>query len=98
MFSQNLSNIFDHFNFEMSRESGMEEKKHFKEGLTIIRVFIYIVKEETLKTLLEVKRMTKEIKQEEPITLTEKIATAVLIAYLISLIWLAGSSHWFGIW
>ncbi|MFZ1038151.1 MAG: hypothetical protein WAU61_12085 [Smithella sp.] len=42
--------------------------------------------------------MTKEIKQEQPMTLTEKIATAVLIAYLISLIWLAGSSHWFGIW
>jgi len=42
--------------------------------------------------------MTPETKQKEPITLTEKIATAVLIAYLISLIWLAGSSHWFGIW
>lgn len=52
--------------------------------------------------------MTEEIKQEqpavnnndkkEPITLTEKIATVVLIGYLISLIWLAGSSHWFGIW
>jgi hypothetical protein len=77
---------------------GIEEKQHCKEGLTIIRVFIYIVKVETLKTLLEVKRMTKEIKQEQPMTLTEKIATAVLIAYLISLIWLAGSSHWFGIW
>ncbi|HNY51034.1 MAG TPA: hypothetical protein PLV50_11425 [Smithella sp.] len=37
-------------------------------------------------------------KQEQPITLTEKIATAVLIAYIISLIWLAGSKHWFGIW
>ncbi|MGP8154647.1 MAG: hypothetical protein ACLQBQ_11025 [Smithella sp.] len=36
--------------------------------------------------------------QEPPITLTEKIATVVLIGYLISLIWLAGSSHWFGIW
>jgi len=31
-------------------------------------------------------------------TLTEKIVTAVLIGYVISLIWLAGSSHWFGIW
>jgi hypothetical protein len=98
MFSQNLSNIFDHFNIAMLCKSGIEEKQHCKEGLTIIRVFIYIVKEETLKTLLEVKRMTKEIKQEQPMTLTEKIATAVLIAYLISLIWLAGSSHWFGIW
>ena len=76
----------------------IEEKQHCKEGLTIIHVFIYIVEEETLKTLLEVKRMTQEIKQEQPMTLTEKIATAVLIAYLISLIWLAGSSHWFGIW
>lgn len=37
-------------------------------------------------------------KQEQPITLTEKIATAVLIGYIISLIWLAGSKHWFGIW
>jgi hypothetical protein len=37
-------------------------------------------------------------KKDEPITLTEKIVTIVLIAYLISLIWLAGSSHWFGIW
>jgi len=42
--------------------------------------------------------MTEENKQDQPITLTEKIATAVLIAYLISLIWLAGSSHWFNIW
>jgi hypothetical protein len=52
MFSQNLSNIFNHFNFEMPRESGMEEKQHFKEGLTIIRVFIYIVKEETFKNTI----------------------------------------------
>ncbi|MBN1365663.1 MAG: hypothetical protein JW976_12710 [Syntrophaceae bacterium] len=37
-------------------------------------------------------------KQEQPMTLTEKIVTAILIAYVISLIWLAGSSHWFGIW
>jgi hypothetical protein len=52
--------------------------------------------------------MTEESKQDqpaaennkdnEPITLTEKIVTAILIAYVISLIWLAGSSHWFGIW
>ncbi len=37
-------------------------------------------------------------KQEQPITLTEKIVTVILIGYVISLIWLAGSSHWFGIW
>lgn len=57
------------------------------------------------KILLEVKHMA-EVKQEQPaaekkdapITLTEKIVTAILIAYVISLIWLAGSSHWFGIW
>jgi hypothetical protein len=50
--------------------------------------------------------MAEEIKQGQPdaakidgpMTLTEKIVTAVLIAYVISLIWLAGSSHWFGIW
>jgi len=50
--------------------------------------------------------MAEEIKQEQPgaakkdgpMTLTEKIVTAGLIAYVISLIWLAGSSHWFGIW
>ena len=66
MFSQNLSNIFDHFNIEMLHESGMEEKQHFKEGLTIIRVFIYIVKEEMLKILSEVKRMTKEISRKNP--------------------------------
>jgi hypothetical protein len=34
--------------------------------------------------------MNEEIKQEQPVTLTEKIATAVLIGYLISLIWLVG--------
>jgi uncharacterized membrane protein YvbJ len=55
------------------------------------------------------KPMTEEIKQEQPatdphkqenqpITLKEKIAAAVLIAYVISLIWLAGSKHWFGLW
>lgn len=37
-------------------------------------------------------------KQDQPMTLTEKIVTAILIAYVISLIWLAGSSHWFNIW
>jgi uncharacterized ion transporter superfamily protein YfcC len=37
-------------------------------------------------------------KQEPPMTLKEKIVTALVIAYVISLIWLAGSSHWFGIW
>ena len=53
--------------------------------------------------------MTEEIKQEQPatdpheqenqpITLKEKIAAAVLIAYVISLIWLARSKHWFGLW
>ncbi len=42
--------------------------------------------------------MAEEIKNKPPITLTEKIATALLIAYVISLIWLAGSSHWLGIW
>ncbi len=55
---------------------------------------------------MEVKKMAEEKKQDQsppekkdaPMTLTEKIVTAVLIAYLISLIWLAGSSHWFGIW
>ena len=36
--------------------------------------------------------------QDQPMTLTEKIATAVLVGYIISLIWLAGSKHWFGIW
>jgi hypothetical protein len=50
--------------------------------------------------------MAEEIKQEQPsaeqkdgpMTLTEKIVTAILIAYVISLIWLAGSSHWYNIW
>ena len=50
--------------------------------------------------------MVEEIKQKQPdtekkdgpMTLTEKIVTGVLIGYVISLIWLAGSSHWFGIW
>jgi len=42
--------------------------------------------------------MAEEIKQKPSINLTEKIATVVLIGYVISLIWLAGSSHWFGIW
>jgi len=42
--------------------------------------------------------MTNEIKQEPPLTLKEKIVIAVLTAYIIALIWLAGSSHWFGIW
>lgn len=42
--------------------------------------------------------MTEETNPKEPVTLTEKITITVLIAYLISLIWLAGSSHWFGIW
>lgn len=37
-------------------------------------------------------------KKDEPITLKEKIVTAVLIGYVISLIWLTGSSHWLGIW
>jgi uncharacterized ion transporter superfamily protein YfcC len=37
-------------------------------------------------------------KKDAPMTLTEKIVTAILIAYVISLIWLAGSSHWYGIW
>ena len=37
-------------------------------------------------------------KQEQPITLTEKIATVVLIGYVIALIWLAGSKYWFNIW
>lgn len=53
--------------------------------------------------------MAKEIKkeqpadenhkeQEQPITLKEKIAVSILIAYVISLIWLAGSKYWYGIW
>jgi uncharacterized ion transporter superfamily protein YfcC len=53
--------------------------------------------------------MGEEIKQEQPVTedqgqqdqpmtLMEKIVTAILIAYVISLIWLAGSSHWYNIW
>jgi hypothetical protein len=50
--------------------------------------------------------MAEEIKQEklaaekkdDSITLTEKIVTAVLIGYVIALIWLTGSSHWLGIW
>lgn len=33
-----------------------------------------------------------------PLTLTEKTSIVVIIGYLISLIWLAGSSHWYGIW
>ncbi len=33
-----------------------------------------------------------------PLTLAEKISIVVIIGYLISLIWLAGSSHWYGIW
>jgi uncharacterized ion transporter superfamily protein YfcC len=37
-------------------------------------------------------------KQEPPITLTQKIVVAVLIGYLISLIWLVGSKYWLGIW
>jgi hypothetical protein len=37
-------------------------------------------------------------KKDSPATLTEKIAAALLIGYVISLIWLAGSSHWYGIW
>lgn len=37
-------------------------------------------------------------KQEQPLTVTEIIATIVLIGYVISLIWLAGSKHWFGLW
>ncbi|HQN74308.1 MAG TPA: hypothetical protein PLB16_12900 [bacterium] len=36
--------------------------------------------------------------QDQPMTLTEKIVTVILIAYIISLIWLAGSSHWYNIW
>lgn len=36
--------------------------------------------------------------QDQPMTMTEKIATAVLVGYIISLIWLAGSKHWFGLW
>jgi len=73
--------------------------------LTIINIYVYIAKNHP-QTLLEVNYMGEEIKQEQPsaeqkdgpMTLTEKIVTAVLIAYLISLIWLAGSSHWYGIW
>ncbi|MGD0169249.1 MAG: hypothetical protein ABSE54_05965 [Smithella sp.] len=42
--------------------------------------------------------MAEEIKQDPSITLTEKIVTVVLIGYVIALIWLAGSSQWFGIW
>jgi uncharacterized ion transporter superfamily protein YfcC len=53
--------------------------------------------------------MTEEIKQkkpvaeskeekEQPITLTQKIVVAVLIGYVISLIWLVGSKYWLGIW
>jgi len=37
-------------------------------------------------------------KNDAPATLTEKIVAALLIGYVISLIWLTGSSHWFGIW
>lgn len=37
-------------------------------------------------------------KNEAPATLTEKIVAAILIGYVIALIWLAGSSHWYNIW
>ena len=37
-------------------------------------------------------------KQEPPMTLTQIIFVAVLIGYLISLIWLVGSKYWYGIW
>ena len=37
-------------------------------------------------------------KQEPPMTLTQKIVVAVLIGYLISLVWLVGSKYWLGIW
>lgn len=37
-------------------------------------------------------------KNDQPPTLTEKIAILVIIGYIISLIWLAGSSHWYNIW
>jgi hypothetical protein len=40
--------------------------------------------------------MTEEVKQEQPVTLTEKIVIAVLIGYLISLVWLVGRT--FEIW
>jgi len=46
----------------------------------------------------EIKQEQADEKKDQPITLTEKIVTVLLIAYLISLIWLAGSSHWFNIW
>lgn len=51
--------------------------------------------------------MAEEIKKEQPvegsdqnqpITLKEKIAIIILIGYVISLIWLAGSKYWYGIW
>ena len=70
---------------------------------------IYNIHKKYFKILVEVKCVAEDTKQEQPtaenqdkqeqpITLTEKIATAVLIGYIISLIWLAGSKHWFGIW
>ena len=37
-------------------------------------------------------------KQESSPILTEKIATVIIICYVIALIWLTGSKNWLGIW
>ena len=37
-------------------------------------------------------------KQEPPKTLMAKIVVAILIGYVISLIWMVGSKYWYGIW
>jgi len=70
------------------------------EVLTIIHIPIYYQKRNVLKYYLEVKHMATENKekQESSPILTEKIATVIIICYVIALIWLTGSKNWLGIW